>query len=58
MTTERERKGIAGQNIDRDGELDRVEEEEMDKTHGDKLQNAVDQVTKDPTEGEESKKTA
>ena len=58
MTTERERKGIAGQDIDRDGEFDRVEEEDMEETHGDKLQNAVDQVAKDDDAAEEKKDTA
>jgi hypothetical protein len=59
MTTERERKGIAGQNIDRDGEFDRVEEEDMDTMgQGDKLQNAVDEATKDADDEEEKPKSA
>ena len=57
MTTERERKGIAGQNIDRDGEFDRVEEEDMDTMgQGDKLQNA--EATKDADDEEEKPKSA
>ena len=58
MTTERERKGIAGQEIDRDGEVERVEEEDMDTSgHGDKLQHAVEQVTKEAPD-KEKKQTA
>lgn len=56
MTTERE--GIAGQDIDQDEDLERVEEEDMEATHGDKLQHAVDQVTQEAPDSEQERRTA
>ena len=61
MTNEREReeKGLpADQDFERDEELERVEDEDMETTHGDKLQNAVDKATKESPDSEQDRRTA
>ena len=54
MERDRERMGLpADQDFERDEDLERIEEEDMEATHGDKLQHAVDQVTKESPDSEQ-----
>ena len=59
MEREREQKGLpADQDFERDEDLERMEEEDMEATHGDKLQNAVDKVTKESPDSEQERRSA